>query len=52
MKLGFFLTPTGNALSNLSEKINKAANLFNIATPTATVHRRWFQQKQKNKNGM
>jgi len=43
----FFLTPTGNVLSNLSEKINKAANLFNIETPTATVHRKVVSTETK-----
>ena len=43
----FFLIPTGNELKNLSEAISKVATMFNIETPTSTIHRKVVQTETK-----
>jgi len=43
----FFLTLTGNELNNLSEAINKVAQMFGIATPNATIYRKLVQTETK-----
>jgi len=43
----FFLTPTGNELKNLSEAISKVATVFNIESPTSTIHRKVVQTETK-----
>ena len=43
----FFLTLTGNELNNLSEAINKVAQMFGIATPNATIYKKLVQTETK-----